>query len=78
MIAGKTVVNRDSKLDPRTAADYERSYVEHGERAYVAVPLMQDGRWVASLWLSDDKPRDWDREDVSLLRNHCRAYLDRH
>ncbi len=67
MIAGKTVVNRDSKVDPRTAADYERSYVEHGERAYVTVPLMQDGRWVASLWLSDDKPRDWDREEVSLV-----------
>ncbi|MGE5376688.1 MAG: PAS domain S-box protein [Bacteroidota bacterium] len=67
MIMGKTVVNRDSQLDPRTAADYERSYVKHGERSYVTVPLMQEGRWVASLWISDDRPRDWDREDVSML-----------
>jgi PAS domain S-box-containing protein len=67
MVAGKTVVNHDSKLDPRTAADYDRSYVKHGERSYVAVPLMHDGRWVASLWISDDKPHHWGREDVSLL-----------
>ena len=67
MIAGKTVVNNDSKLDPRTAPDYERSYVEHGERAYVAVPLLRNEGWVASLWVSDDQPREWDRDDVYLL-----------
>ncbi|MGE5463170.1 MAG: PAS domain S-box protein, partial [Syntrophothermus sp.] len=67
MMAGKTVVNHDSKLDPRTAPDYEKIYVTHGERSYVAVPLMHDGYWVASLWISDDKPREWDEEDVSLL-----------
>jgi signal transduction histidine kinase/ActR/RegA family two-component response regulator len=68
MQQGKTVVNIDSKLDSRTAADYERSYAPTGERAYVAVPLMRDGRWVASLWASDDKPRQWSREEVSLLQ----------
>ncbi len=67
MMAGKTVVNRDSQTDPRTAADYEHSYVQYGERSYVAVPLMQDDRWVASLWISDDQPRDWDKEEVELL-----------
>ena len=68
MQRGRTVVNVDSKTDPRTAADYERSYAVTGERAYVAVPLMRDGRWVASLWTSDDKPRRWSREEVSLLQ----------
>jgi PAS domain S-box-containing protein len=67
MEAGKTVVNYDSKVDPRTAPDYERSYVPHGERAYVTVPLMRDERWAASLWVSDDKPRRWSKEEVSLL-----------
>jgi PAS domain S-box-containing protein len=67
MMAGKTVVNQDSKLDPRTAPDYERSYVQYGERTYVAVPLLRDERWVASLWVSDDKPREWVQEDVYLL-----------
>ncbi|HEX5964708.1 MAG TPA: ATP-binding protein [Pyrinomonadaceae bacterium] len=68
MQRGNTVVNTDSKSDPRTAADYERSYAPNGERSYVAVPLMRDGRWVASLWASDDKPRQWSREEVLLLQ----------
>jgi signal transduction histidine kinase/CheY-like chemotaxis protein len=68
MQQGRTVVNVDSQIDPRTAADYERSYLASGERAYVAVPLMREGRWVASLWASDDKPRRWSREEVSLLQ----------
>lgn len=68
MQQGKTVVNNDSKSDPRTAADYHRSYELTGERAYVAVPLMREGRWVASLWASVDKPREWTREEVALLQ----------
>jgi PAS domain S-box-containing protein len=68
MERGNTVVNVDSKVDPRTAADYERSYEPTGERAYVAVPLMREGRWVASLWASDDRPRQWTKEEVALLQ----------
>jgi len=67
MVTGKTVVNHDSKIDPRTAPDYERSYLQYGERAYVTVPLMRESRWVASLWVSDDMPRLWSKEEVSLL-----------
>ena len=69
MERGETVINCDSKTDSRTAADYKRSYEPAGERAYVAVPLMRDGRWVASLWASDDQPREWTKEEVSLLRS---------
>jgi PAS domain S-box-containing protein len=65
--AGRTVVNTDSKTDPRTAQDYERTYARTGERAYVVVPLMRDNRWVASLWVSDDAPRQWTYEEVLLL-----------
>ena len=67
MQAGKTVVNTDSKADARTAQDYERSYAPNGERAYVAIPLMRENRWVATLWVSDDLPRQWTKEEVSLL-----------
>ncbi|HEU4744462.1 MAG TPA: PAS domain S-box protein, partial [Anaerolineales bacterium] len=65
--AGRTVVNHDAKTDPRTAQDYEKTYAVSGERAYVVVPLMRDNRWVASLWVSDNTPRHWSSEDVSLL-----------
>ena len=68
MQQGRTVVNNDSKTDPRTAADYHRSYEPNGERAYVAVPLMREGHWVASLWASVDQPREWTREEVALLQ----------
>ena len=69
MRRGETVVNYDSKVDPRTAPDYARSYKATGERSYVAVPLMREGRWVASLWASDDVPRQWTKEEVLLLRS---------
>ena len=67
MQAGKTVVNTDSKIDPRTAQDYERTYAPNKERAYVAVPIIRDGRWVGTLWTSDDIPRQWSKEEVALL-----------
>jgi signal transduction histidine kinase/ActR/RegA family two-component response regulator len=68
MKRGETVVNDDSKTDPRTAADYTRTYEPAGERSYVAVPLMREGQWVASLWSSDDEPRQWTKEEVLLLQ----------
>ncbi len=68
MQQGKTVVNNDSKTDPRTAAEYHRSYESTGERAYVAVPLMREGRWVASLWASVEQPREWTKAEVALLQ----------
>jgi signal transduction histidine kinase/CheY-like chemotaxis protein len=68
MQRGLTVVNNDSKTDPRTAADYDRSYAATGERAYVAMPLLREGRWVASLWASVDEPRVWTREEVALVQ----------
>lgn len=68
MHLGKTVVNHDSKTDPRTEFDYDHVYEPNGERAYVAVPLMREGRWVASLWSSDDQPRQWTKEEVALLQ----------
>src|SRR5215213_1641034 len=68
MRLGNTVANNDSKTDPRTAADYDRIYGPNGERAYVAVPLMREGHWVASLWASDDQPRQWTKEELSLLQ----------
>ncbi len=67
MMAGKTVVNHDSKLDPRTAGRYEEIYEPTGERSYVAVPLMRDGKWVASLWISCTSPHQWADADLRLL-----------
>ena len=67
MIAGRTVINNDSETDPRTADEFHQIYEKTGERSYVTVPLLREGRWVASLWLSDDQPRQWSKQDVELL-----------
>ncbi len=67
MEAGKTVINRDSNTDLRTAEFYEQTYAPNGERAYIAVPLMRENRWVASLWVSDDRPRNWSEQEIGLL-----------
>src|SRR5262249_21729453 len=65
--AGHSIVNHDSQRDPRTAAFYEATYHPNGERAYVAVPLMRDGRWNGTLWVSDDVPRQWQAREIALL-----------
>lgn len=65
--AGRTIVNYDSKTDPRTAGLYEQTYGPAGERAYVAVPLRREGIWCATLWVSDDQPRQWLPSEVALL-----------
>jgi len=67
MMSGQTVVNRDSKHDPRTAERFESVYGPNNELAYVAVPLLRDGKWAASLWCSDDRPHDWTDAEIGLL-----------
>ncbi|MEO8573063.1 MAG: PAS domain S-box protein [Pyrinomonadaceae bacterium] len=71
MQAGKTVVNRASRTDERRAEHYQKSYEANGERSYIAIPLLRSGDWVASLWISDDKPRNWLKEDVGMLETIC-------
>ena len=65
MKSGRTVVNHDSKIDPRTADRYKEVYEPVGERSYVAVPLMRSQKWVASLWISCDTPHDWSASDAT-------------
>ncbi len=68
MRGGRIVVNCDSKHDPRTASEYEKTYEPTGERAYIAVPLLRDGRWVAEFWIADDVPRQWSAQEIALLQ----------
>src|SRR5262249_23264213 len=65
--SGRTIVNIDSRKDPRTAAIYEASYGPRGERAYVAVPLMREGRWRGTFWVNTDEPARWQPREIALL-----------
>lgn len=64
---GKSVVNNDSRSDPRTASYFEQTYGPRGEIAYIAVPMMRDGDWVASLWCSCDTIRTWSTNEIGLV-----------
>ncbi len=66
---GGTVSVADTLTDPRTSAHYEAMYLPKNIRAYLAVPLMQNGRQAASLVVSQaDKPRVWTLEEIALLQ----------
>ena len=65
---GKTVAIADTMTDPRTAAHYETTYLPTNMRAYLAVPLMQNGKRVATLVVNHSHaPRVWTAEEISLL-----------
>jgi PAS domain S-box-containing protein len=65
--AGRTVVNRDYRTDPRTI-EWEAIYRETDICANVSVPMFRDGKWVAvfSAQMSQT-PRDWTEDEVDLL-----------
>ncbi|PYS87963.1 MAG: hypothetical protein DMF62_10970, partial [Acidobacteria bacterium] len=69
MRAGLTIVNQNSETDPRTADYFEKTYRPNREISYITVPMLRGGKWVASLWCSDDKPRVWTDVEVSLVEN---------
>ena len=64
---GEDVVIADAHTDPRVP---DPSALEGiGARALVHLPLMQDGRPSAVLFVHDDAPRSWSRVELDFLRN---------
>ncbi len=65
---GVTASIADTRSDARTSAYYETMYLPKNIRAYLAVPLMHNGRQAATLVVSQaDKPRVWTTEETALL-----------
>ena len=62
---GGPVVVADTQTSP-LIPDADRSAV--GVGAFVAVPLMRDGRLVAALLVNDLSPRDWTPDEVGLVK----------
>ena len=67
IMAGKTVVNCDTRNDQRTRDLYETSYGPDAIGAYIAVPLMRNKQWVATLWVSSDSMRVWKDWEIALI-----------
>jgi PAS domain S-box-containing protein len=66
--AGRAVAVADARTDPRTAEQYETLCRPFGVVAYVAAPLIRDGRLVANFGLIANQPRQWDEREMVLVQ----------
>ncbi len=65
--AGRTAVCADVDADPGISADEAAVMAGAGFRAYVAVPLVKAGAWVAVLAVHGMAPRQWTPAEVALV-----------
>jgi PAS domain S-box-containing protein len=74
--AGQMTVLCDTQSDPRTAALYESAYRPAQIRACISVPVLRDGRWIASLTVMQRSPRSWTEREITLVQQAAeRAWL---
>jgi PAS domain S-box-containing protein len=68
LAAGRTFVVEDAPHDPRLAEGDARAAYAAGEiAAQVCVPLVKEGKLVASLSVHQRYPRCWQREEIELV-----------
>ncbi|HEY4213750.1 MAG TPA: response regulator [Steroidobacteraceae bacterium] len=65
---GETVVCADVESDARTAATAAQLEALDA-RSFINVPVIEDGVFVALLYLTDDQPRIWTGEELSFIRD---------
>jgi len=63
---GRTIVYDDVQSDARRSSDV---WDQIGTRAHVTVPLVRDGRYTGSLYVTHAKPYRWQPADVSLIED---------
>ncbi len=67
LLTGSAVANEDVELDSRTAG-HVAAFEAFGIRAHLDVPVIEDGRAVAEIFVHSDTPRPWTRQEISLVR----------
>lgn len=65
--AGKTVAVEDVNTDDRTS-DQTRTYAGMKVRAFVAIPLLTEGRMVATFTVMADSVRHWKADEIRLIQ----------
>src|ERR1051325_1786049 len=64
---GETLVVADVRTDPRFS-DEERAHLLSSDiTAFVAVPLIKEGRWIAAFAVHTATPRAWTDEQIALI-----------
>ncbi|WP_439371546.1 ATP-binding protein [Bradyrhizobium sp. DASA03120] len=65
---GRVVINVDVEKDPRTA-DYTDAFRLLGIRAHVDLPISENGRTVAQMFVHSPVPRIWTVEEITLIHD---------
>lgn len=65
---GQMVIVDDTSTDTRTADRYETTYQPQKIGAYISLPLMRDGIWNKTLWISLAEPHQWQEAEISLIK----------
>lgn len=71
--AGRPVVSSDNRSRDETHASAEDHHRLLGVQAYVAVPVLERGRWVATLGVHQNEPRAWTDDEIALVRDTARS-----
>ncbi|MGC6400504.1 PAS domain-containing protein [Sphingomonas sp. FW199] len=61
--SGQVVAIRNAAMEP----EHAETRTARMSPAGIAVPLMRNGQWVASLYVSSAQPRDWTEDEIALL-----------
>jgi PAS domain S-box-containing protein len=76
---GDVVAVEDARLDPRTASGASGLEEIHA-RAFINMPVVDHGRFVALLYLNHKEVRAWSTEDIAFIRDvadRTQAAIDR-
>ncbi len=65
---GKFIAISDTRKDPRTASASAALEARHA-RSFVNVPVVEDDKTVAVLYINHDQPRMWTREEIALIND---------
>jgi len=70
--SGRTAVCCDVTCDPTMTSAEAAVILGAGVRAYVAVPLVKDGVWVATLAVHSIEPRTWESHEIATVEDTAR------
>ena len=62
----ETVMVDDAGTDPRFTEEERAQFRSSGIAAFLGVPLIKEGQWVASLGIHSATPRNWPHDQVVL------------
>jgi PAS domain S-box-containing protein len=66
--AGLTQISHDIHTDPTITADERNVIAGAGFNAYVAVPFLKNGQWLATLAVHSIAPRKWTQNEIDIIQ----------